>query len=344
MTFASGSGYLEILPVTALRLDDEIVESLHHLGLETIGQLMDLPRDVLPARFGPILTLRLNQLLGHVAEPLVPLEPFSPIVARIDFEGAIDSLETVWIVFKKLIEQITRELLRRGRGRASWSWSSIAHMRKRSARPFDFPAPRVSRAIFSTCSGCAFETIETEEGFLGISLRVTRSERISEEQIHLLGDEALAGEIELAHLIERLSIRLGEQVIAQPRLVESHVPEFAYMWRGRFACEPATVISDAWAERPRYELRPLLLLSRPTEIGVMVSPSDDREGRPVSFNHRGLLHRIRHTVGPERIAGQWWQGHHKTRDYFDLEDEDGKRFWIFRVRETGKWFLHGEFE
>jgi protein ImuB len=76
----------------------------------------------------------------------------------------------------------------------------------------------------------------------------------------------------------------------------------------------------------------------------MVSPSHDREGRPVLFAHHGEVHRLAHAVGPERIAGQWWQGHLKTRDYFDVEDEDGKRFWLFRVAETGRWFLHGEYE
>ena len=76
----------------------------------------------------------------------------------------------------------------------------------------------------------------------------------------------------------------------------------------------------------------------------MVSPSDDRDGRPISFSWRGEVHRLLHAVGPERIAGQWWQGHHKTRDYFDVEDPNGKRFWIFRVMESGKWYVHGEFE
>ncbi len=76
----------------------------------------------------------------------------------------------------------------------------------------------------------------------------------------------------------------------------------------------------------------------------MVSPSDDSEGRPVMFSHEGRVHRAVHTVGPERIAGQWWDGHDKTRDYYDVQDETGRRFWVFRVAQTGKWYLHGVFE
>jgi protein ImuB len=51
-----------------------------------------------------------------------------------------------------------------------------------------------------------------------------------------------------------------------------------------------------------------------------------------------------HVRGPERIAGQWWNGSGKTRDYFDVADTAGSRFWLFRVMETNQWYLHGIFE
>jgi protein ImuB len=39
----------------------------------------------------------------------------------------------------------------------------------------------------------------------------------------------------------------------------------------------------------------------------------------------------------------WWEGRTKVRDYFEVEDEGGMRFWVFRVGQTGKWYLHGKF-
>jgi protein ImuB len=95
-------------------------------------------------------------------------------------------------------------------------------------------------------------------------------------------------------------------------------------------------------------LRPLHLFNHPEQIHVIVTPSHDQDGKPVQFTRPecgGAVHRLSHATGPERIAGQWWRGHDKTRDYFDVEDEStGERFWIFRVQETGRWFVHGEFE
>jgi len=86
------------------------------------------------------------------------------------------------------------------------------------------------------------------------------------------------------------------------------------------------------------------LLTTPIELPVMVSPSHDRDGRPIGFTYRGMACQVIHCIGPERLAGQWWDGHNKTRDYFDIEDQTAHRLWLFRVLETGKWYLHGIFE
>jgi protein ImuB len=76
---------------------------------------------------------------------------------------------------------------------------------------------------------------------------------------------------------------------------------------------------------------------------VTVNPFNDRFGQPMQFVRNNRVHRLAHVVGPERIGGQWWDGHDKTRDYFDVEDDAGQRFWIFRVNETRRWFLHGQY-
>ena len=39
---------------------------------------------------------------------------------------------------------------------------------------------------------------------------------------------------------------------------------------------------------------------------------------------KGTVHPVVHAVGPERIAGRWWDGHDKTRDYFDVDDPAGQ--------------------
>jgi hypothetical protein len=90
--------------------------------------------------------------------------------------------------------------------------------------------------------------------------------------------------------------------------------------------------------------RPLCLLTTPKPIRVIVTPSESREGHPISFTADGQVHRLVDVLGPERITGEWWTGHWKTRDYFDALDSTGNRYWLFRALQTGRWFLHGKFE
>jgi protein ImuB len=336
---------LDLRP-SSLRLDDAIVDSLHHLGLSTIGQIIKLPRESLPARFGPQLLLRIDQAFGCIAEPLMPLEPFSPITARMDFDGSVDSLEVIWIVFKTLLKSIVNELLKRGCGARAIDVEFFRPYAVTLRKSIRLSRPSRDPVNLFNLLRCAMETIETDVGFLGIQLIVTSSQRISEEQIALTEHEEFAGEVELDHLIERLSVRLGQETVAQAKPIESHVPENAFAMERSLA----VTASRERAGSPYHKecFRPLHLFDWPEEIHVIVSPSDHRDGRPIQFSRPscgGATHRIAYSVGPERIAGQWWRGHDKTRDYFDVEDEStGQRFWIFRVVESAKWFVHGEFE
>jgi protein ImuB len=67
---------------------------------------------------------------------------------------------------------------------------------------------------------------------------------------------------------------------------------------------------------------------------------------------------VRRADGPERIAQEWWrpgasdagsrEGGDAIRDYYRVEDEEGRRFWLFRagLPDRGpppRWYVHGVF-
>jgi protein ImuB len=125
-------------------------------------------------------------------------------------------------------------------------------------------------------------------------------------------------------------------------LVESHIPERAFRERQEGGIALAAMIA---AQHARIgEFRPLSLLSRPRAIRVIVAPSECLDGHPISFTDGGIVHRLDHVRGPERMTGEWWTGQHKTRDYFDVLDSTGNRYWLFRISETRRWYLQGKFE
>ena len=102
--------------------------------------------------------------------------------------------------------------------------------------------------------------------------------------------------------------------------------------------------------RPAHWPRPARLLPRPERIETLALLPDQP---PTAFTWRGVRRRVKRADGPERIFGEWWRRDGEidaVRDYFQLEDDAGERFWVFRRGDgeqaaTGDltWFLHGLF-
>ncbi|MDG2003484.1 MAG: DUF6504 family protein, partial [Novosphingobium sp.] len=96
-----------------------------------------------------------------------------------------------------------------------------------------------------------------------------------------------------------------------------------------------------------FHERPLKLLDRSEVIAVLYATPD---GLPRRFRWRGEVHEIARVEGPERIAPEWWRERSSTRlrDYYRIEDGEGRRYWIYRDGIAGdgrggapQWFLQG---
>jgi protein ImuB len=182
------------------------------------------------------------------------------------------------------------------------------------------------------------ERVDPGPGVEAMRLVVVDADPVSLEQVSLV--EPVAPDI--APLVDRLANRLGESRIYRIAPLESDVPERSV----RLVPAMSPVIGGWPADLPR----PVRLLDPPQPVEAMALLPDHP---PVAFTWRRVRHRVRHADGPERIAGEWWRRDREwisVRDYFRVEDEDGRRFWLFRRgngsdADTGdmRWFLHGFF-
>jgi protein ImuB len=148
---------------------------------------------------------------------------------------------------------------------------------------------------------------------------------------------------ELAGLMDRLINRFGAENVYRIEAVQSDVPERSVQ-RVPALAQPSGM---SW---PITLPRPARLLTPPQRV-MAIAPLPDHP--PAAFTWCKHRHRVRRADGPERIAGEWWKREGEVRavrDYFAVEDEDGRRFWLFR-RGDGQdatsgdlqWFLHGLF-
>jgi protein ImuB len=338
------------LPVAALRITAEQTALLDRLGLKRIGQLIGKPRAPLAARFGIDLVSRLDQALGQLDEVLSPRRPAPSLSAERRFaELVVDSdslLHTVASLAKNLVPTLERHGLGARLLEASFFRIDGEVVRVEVGTAAPLRAPDAMSLLFSERLSALESEWDAGFGFDMVRLAVLRSETLSATQIDLAGEEgANAG---LAHLYDRLGARLGAARITRYLAVDTHIPERAVL------TQPVarSAVSQAFAAAPAAEIppdRPLRLFARPEQVEVI---AEVPEGPPLRFRWRRVTHHVARAEGPERIAPEWWREADRgraTRDYFRVEDAEGRRYWLFREglygRETASpvWYVHGLF-
>lgn len=344
VTVVQGAGEraaLAALPVAALRLAPEMVTGLMRLGLRQIGDLYPLSRPALVLRFGSGLATRLDQALGLEDEPLSPLPPPPQHWTRRRFAEPIVAPEAIAAAAQGLIEALCRRLAAEALGVRRLVLT--LYRVDGTPVPAEIGTARPSRAPRHLLRILA-ERLGTVDPGLGIEdmvLAAPVTEPLEAAQLALDRGDLAAGEDAgdgLAALLDRLAARLGETAVSRPLLRESHWPERSV--RLIAPLDPA-----AGAALVPGRKRPVRLLARPEPVEAVAPVPDDP---PLLFRWRHVTHRVRHADGPERIIGEWWKYSNELRDYYRVEDEEGRQFWLYRAGRYRQdapvsWFLHGLF-
>jgi len=333
------------LPIAALRLDPDSLDTLRVLGLDKAGAVADLPRGPLTQRLGEAVLRRLDRMLGREAEPISPRAVAEPWRSRLIFPEAIGRREDIDGAAERLVAHLCRAMSLKGQGARRLILhfyrvdGAVQHIAIGTSRPSHTPAHLVR--LFAE----RLEKVEPGFGIEAIVLEATETESLSTMQ----GALSALGEIDAAHLaglIDRLQNRLGPNRVVQLIPVESHVPERAEVQEAAKPTRPLRRHTPP-PGFPLKSARPLSLLPIPEPIEAIAPIPDDP---PLSFSWRRIQHRIAFADGPERIGPEWWRAEvpAKARDYYRVEDLTGRRFWLYReglygAAEPPRWFLHGFF-
>ncbi|MCG8650585.1 MAG: DNA polymerase Y family protein, partial [Pirellulales bacterium] len=333
------------------------------LGIETIGQLLKLPRSGLAARLGEALPRRIQQAMGEVDEPLAVYRQTVNHSHTRELEYPTDDLAIV-------ANRITQLLGRTKQGLAS---SGRGVLRLTCQLDFaDLPSLRLDVGLFAPTldvehlANLTIHQVESQSlaaAVTRLTIAVTLTGPLRRSQVSLFDDplwqtdasgHGLHGQT-LGRLVDSLSGRLGRDAVLGVTVEEDPLPENAFrVWpltgnqaptakhvraRSRNRNNPAasSVAGDIRQVFPVYGPSPHDAMRRPLSLFKQPIPLDlelpsDRTGHhpPARFHVDGILHRVIRYWGPERIETGWWKGRSIRRDYYRIETDRGLWWWIFR--------------
>ena len=312
--------HLNRLPVSCLDTGARVFESLERMGIRTIGQLAQLPRDALARRFGQHLLDQLDRGFGNRPDPQTPFTPPSRFSARLVLPSPVGEAEALLFAAHRLVLQLTgylsannagvmqlRLILENEDGSSTGVTAALSIPSRDPKHLLNLLRERLSQTALTGRS----EAIRLEAP--GIA-------QLAPRNFSFLPDAGHARE-ERATLVEKLRARLGNEAVHGLSLFPDARPEFAW-----HEAEPGMNTRPGPAL-----LRPAWLLTRPRRLKL-------HGKRPC------LDGQLRIVDGPERIESGWWDGRDVMRDYFIARNDSGATFWIYRERaSSGEWFLHGIF-
>lgn len=303
---------LEQMPVDRIGLDREVAVALSRMGLRSLRQVLDLPRNTLARRFAAQLLHHLDNLLG---ERPVALECYMPpdyFDVRIELNFDVESHQALLFPLKRLIADLAVFLGGRDSGVQRFALhlehnegpDSVVHVGLLSAE-------REAGMLFELARGRLEQILVTSPVR---AVRLLARDLPAFVPAHReLFDERPQQALPWEQLRERLRARLGDDSVNALHMHADHRPECA--WQRNVMSKPSLPAPPV--------PRPGWLLPEPLPL-------------------QGVGTRI--LAGPERIESGWWDGADVRRDYYLIETRTGQRGWAYRpVGEQGELLLHGWF-
>lgn len=375
------ANYLASAPLGLIPMDTDFRDSLHALGLHTVGAFAALDASDVERRWGTdgIRAWRLAKGDDPRRPGLVRTE--TERSAAIELPAPAESSATVIFAVSALLERLIRELVADGRAAAAVAITLVLDSgagRKhtlvagpqrtltREVRPAR-PCARFD-LLFNQCRSL-LERWVAPAPVTGVILTVPATAPLAADQGDLLvaswRDTAAQAEAVFSRLRTALDPSHSGDVVVYPTLNDSQRPEHSASWTSVDSTElakpdneslqrrtlqrPLTLIASSTQRSSEFhiELEPvklepvMRLLPSPEAIEVEERPAPGHP-TPHAMWRNGRKLLFTHIDGPERLSGDWWRSDSYARDYWRCTtDSDGE---LLIYRDQKQWFLQGWYD
>jgi protein ImuB len=324
------------LPLTVLQLEPEIVERLTLLGIDSLGDLAELPHGPFVRRFGKASSRWHELARGIDHRPFLPRVRVVAIEAAILGEGRVADEAQVFFALRMLLTRICGDLS--CCGKRAGALHLALELDDASACAYDVPlsTPTADERTIFDMLRAKLEGATFHAPIVGLKLQARQLEEGGEEQALFDGDDVDPQRVAVA--IARLEAMLGERVgRAQTR--EAHVLEERFTYEPFITArhpEPFDSLRSLRinsSRRTKGTLTPQLRLLEVREIEVVMCG-----GEPMRVDYKAVVR----CAGPWRISERPFTDAPVTRDEYDVALDDGSFARIYR--QGSRWYLRGVYE
>ncbi len=380
---------LDGLPLHTLSAVAQHQATLARLGCRTLGQVRQLPRAGLSRRFGAELLCALDQAWGDLPQVLTWVALPPRFDARLELPGRVDTAPALQFAAERLLTQLCAWLAGMQSGvtafTLAWLHDGRRHdTEKESRHTIRLGSPSRDLLRLTRLLGEHLQRITLAAPMTDISLHADAIERLPMDSLQLFQSSGAAGSAgphglsaqpdalltaaaqraqrdALSALLDKLSVRLGDERVLQGQVVADHRLERAQRWQAAVGeAHSGDKESKRGAGAPASCTdglpHPCWLLASPLPLNMTSEAGGLRE-RP---RHQGPLQLL---AGPHRIEAGWWDdtpGHDAVvRDYYLASSAQAGLLWVYKERQVhteslatsshkaaaldSPWFLHGFF-
>lgn len=303
------------LPIQRVGFASEVATAFTRMGVRTLQQVWDLPRDGLARRFPAGVLHHLDALLGQREFAWESYRPPDHFDLRIEIGYEVESSQALLFPLKRLTADLALFLSGRDGGVQSFALHLEHDGRARTIVPVGLLAPERDAALLFEFARGRLEHVQLPAPVRAITLRADDLPPfvpVHRELFDARPQQAMPWE----QLRERLRARLGDKAVHGLQARADHRPECASQTAPEIPAKREPSIGMAPGPRPGW------LLPRPVPL-------------------RGPAPRL--LAGPERIESGWWDGGDVRRDYYIARLATGQCAWVFRPVGGGDFMLHGWF-
>jgi protein ImuB len=315
------------------------IDTLERIGCTTLGQLNALPRAGVSRRFGAALLQSVDAAYGQRPERYEWLTLPASFDQNLELQSLATSASELLFTGQHLLTLLQAWLQARNLGVLALEFEWTLDLKRLDGKllpPKETMQVRTGQPTQDmkhlrrlTAEQLARATLSAPANHL--RLRTLETVPWGGASTSLLPEDNRPGE-KLHQLVERLSVRLGEDNVTMPQAQQDHRPERMQQWLP--ARQPCAAVSAD--EAAADALFPPWLLREPVRLQV-------QGDKPLYQGPLQLLTRAR------RLEAAWWDDAVQApvvRDYFVARSASAGLIWIYRERlsaeqDHAQWFLHG---